>query len=459
MYAHMHRFLLANKVFPQQNLASTQHRGPTKGNSFAMSQLESGGLRPGTPPHHPIFGIKLPISHIEAIFAAIYPHRKLLSVSQLPSGNSFNNRIYFLSVARSTTSPLELVLKVNGRFFGSDKIQNEVSSLRILEQYCPDLPVPRIIAWSEIGHTITMPSSDEDYGTCQQVPIPIEEVGYPGWILMTRVPGEPISSLTLDAPAMTSLGTQLADMVASWRRKIPHTSNCGNLLFSSSSLADPVDIDLAHEDARPSGPIDAFIVRGLLGDGIPPGNPISSTLDLYRIRLQHKVHELSQNDIYAPNRDLAPEISDLITKNTLPKLFPAGPDSDSFIFTHFDLSPRNTLVSSHGNHPPKITGLIDFEFSGFFPPSDEFVNDYVDNGGDWPEEIYAAYLSRLEELEMPTPRKGMPERVWMVQHRLGVLMDNIAPWWLPGGFDEEEVEGKLRECREVVRITLKELGA
>ncbi|KAK4444212.1 kinase-like domain-containing protein [Podospora aff. communis PSN243] len=432
--------------------------------------------RPGTPPHHPIFGVKLPISHIEAIFAAIYPHRTLLSVSQLPSGRSFNNRIYFLSIARSNetsgASPgapgdvLQLVLKVNGRFFGPDKIQNEVSCLRILEQYCPDVPVPRIIAWSENGRTIAMPSSDEDYGTRQDVPIPLGDNStlHPGWILMTRMPGEPISSLTLDGPAMSSIGAQLADMVASWRRNIPHTSNCGNLLFSSSSLADPsnVDIDLGHEDARPSGPTDAFIVRGLLGDGIAPGLPISSTLDLHRIRLEHKLQELNTNTTYAPNRDLVPTLSEFVL-HTLPRLFPANHNSSSFIFTHFDLSPRNTLITTspglNGGPPvPKITGLIDLEFSGFFPPLDEFVNDYVDNGGDWPDEMYAAYLDRLEALAMPTPRKGMHEREWRVQHHLGVLLDNIAPWWLPGGFDGRQVEEKLKESREMVGISLRVLG-
>ena len=141
-----------------------------------------------------------------------------------------------------------------------------------------------------------------------------------------------------------------------------------------------------------------------------------------------------------------------------------------FLFTHYDLSPRNTLVSfpdsttsttctctSHVS--PKITGIIDFEFAGFFPPSHEFVNDYVDNGGDWPEQVYSSYLARLEELGVPTPRRGIDERLWKLEHQLGILLDNIAPWWLPGGMDGDAVEAKLLECRGVAEGCVRELGA
>ncbi|KAK0647091.1 hypothetical protein B0T16DRAFT_429666 [Cercophora newfieldiana] len=423
--------------------------------------------RPGTPPHHPIFGVTLSRSHIEAIFAALYPQSELLSVSQLESGKSFNNRIYFLSLGQSCgslTTPKEtreLLLKVNGRFFGSDKIQNEVACLRILEQYCPELPVPRVIAWSEDGRTITIPSWDDNYATHKKLPIPLEDESaqHPGWILMTRLPGEAVSSLTLDDTAMSSIGAQLAEMVAAWRLNVPHTNNCGNLLFYPSDIVGPsnIDIDLGHEDARPAGVADAFIVRGLLGDGIPPSKPITSVLELHRIRFQAKLHELQTVSTFAPNRELVPEISNFIT-TSLTKLFPIPEASDSFVFTHFDLSPRNTLVTiPTGTTPdaegkpttPQITGLIDFEFSGFFPPSHEFVNDYVDNGGDWSEAAYAAYLKRLAELEVATPLDGIDGEEWRVEHRLGVLMDNIAPWWLPGGFTEREVGEKLEECRRV----------
>jgi len=187
----------------------------------------------------------------------------------------------------------------------------------------------------------------------------------------------------------------------------------------------------------------------------------TSVFDLHRIRLETNLRELETNNTFTPNRDLAPEVSHFIT-NTLPKLFPAPAQADSFFFTHFDLSLRNTLVTittdPDGNPgTPKLTGLIDFEFSGFFPPSHEFVNDCVDNGGDWSEAAYAAYLKRLAELEVATPLDGIDEKEWIVEHKLGMLMDNIAPWWLPGGFTEVEVEEKLKECSGVVKGLLGEL--
>ncbi len=68
----------------------------------------------------------------------------------LSRGRSFNNRIYFPqlrlgspdSEGQGLREDLELVLKVNGRYFGADKIQNEVGCLWLLEKYCSRVPAP-----------------------------------------------------------------------------------------------------------------------------------------------------------------------------------------------------------------------------------------------------------------------------------------------------------------------------
>ena len=463
---------------------------------MAESQ-ETSGSRPGTPPHHPTFGVSLPQEYIQDTIAILYPNGKLRSIEQLPTGKSFNNRIYFVSVDASShpvpgprADVQNLVLKVNGRFFGAHKIQNEVACLGILERYCPELPVPRVVAWSEDGSIIQTKMASEGGPPVHAQPDLSSARGrHPGWILMTRLPGEPFSSVidtVRDGEAVqASVGQQLAEIVASWRTKVPPARHCGNILIvprdgkkdAKTEAGESTELDDVPEL---TGSVPRKLaIRGLLGDGIPPSQtPISSVLDLHRVRFRAKLRELETVDTYAPNRGaLVPLVSHFIAE-TLPHLFAGGgagvgmgggsvPAPAEFVFTHYDLSPRNTLVSffpdptasttSHAS--PKITGIIDFEFAGFFPPSHEFVNDYVDNGGDWPEQVYSSYLARLAELGVPTPRRGIDERLWKLEHRLGILLDSIAPWWLPGGMDGDAVEAKLLECRGVAEGCVRELGA
>ena len=411
---------------------------------MAESPIET---RPSTPPHHPIYGVHMSHEAIRNAIAVLFPDATLTSITSLASGRSYNNRLYFLKLGPqpSQEPEQELVLKVNGRFFGATKVQNEVASLRILRAYCPEVPAPRVFAWSEDGRTAVV--APRDKGNFQTVSLPHADDGVksPGWILMERVPGEPINVKDAGEETLKSIGSQLADLVACWRTKVPAQRHCGNLLSHPSSSEDtPADISLGP------GPISRFDIRGLLGDGIPPGEPIPSNLELHKIRIQEKLRILETSDTYAPNRDLASLLKDFVSAK-LPILSGMRAanttDQPQFIFTHFDLSPRNTLVSGS---PPRITGIVDFEFSGFFPPSDEFVNDYVDNGGDWPRPAYDAYLARLESLEVATPAAGFEEGVWRCSHELGVLTDNIAPWWLPGGFGVEKLAASLVKCRGLV---------
>ncbi|KAK5658113.1 hypothetical protein OQA88_2669 [Cercophora sp. LCS_1] len=367
--------------------------------------------------------------------------RSLESIQQLESGNSFNNRIYFVTV----NSGEQYVLKVNGRFFGAEKIQNEVCCLNVLQRWCPYIPSPRVVAWSEDGLTVA---------THKEEPICIDDntaPASPGWILMTRVPGDPVSSLTLSSQDMASIGMQLANLIATWRSDIPTMPYCGNLVFRSGAA----DIDLAiHSN------YDRVSIRGLVDGDIRLADPISTSLQLQEVRLRAKLADLETNETYAPNRLVGPLVMKFM-RETLPRLFRETTLSDPrFVFTSYDLAPRNVLITRlSDNEPPKITGIVDFEFAGFFPAVEEFVNDFVNNGGDWPGPIYTSYLDRLQELGVGTPRKGIEQSVWKREHLLGRLLDDIAPWWLPGPFDGDELADKLAECRGVVESTIRELEA
>lgn len=116
-----------------------------------------------TPPHHPIFNIRLPAFLIRKIVQESLPAAEFISATQLPTGSSYNNRIYVVQIRAPTvfrTSAVfgneqvirdgeeELILKVCGRFWNRSITLNEVACLNLIKRNCPFLPVPRIIAHS-----------------------------------------------------------------------------------------------------------------------------------------------------------------------------------------------------------------------------------------------------------------------------------------------------------------------
>ncbi|KAK5993043.1 hypothetical protein PT974_06470 [Cladobotryum mycophilum] len=427
--------------------------------------------RSQTPPHQPTYGVHMSHSTIGSIVKHGFPSSKLISINQLPIGKSYNNRIYFLKLSHSgkvipSTSDLasyeelELVLKVNGRFFGANKIENEVVSLRLLEAYCPDTPTPKVYARSGDGKNATFVSPDGNMKAVITI-LPsndgMKEQSHSGWILMSRVPGDPIANLDLDEASMVNNMRQLADMATSWRLHIPPQRHCGNSCLRNEENKDqPADIHLQTFHGSSGTEV---LVRGVLMDELTSQTPIPSLADYYRLRLEKKLDELQTSDVYAPNRSLAVLVRSFIT-DSLPRLGldeafeRAGFKQHKFVFTHYDLSPRNVLVSGQ---PPQITGVVDFEFSGFFSPIEEFLNDSVGNDGDWPKAAYDAYLERLEQNGIATPGTGVDRKLWERGLSVENLVGNIAPWWLPGDREGEQLEEELKRVRQVVQSEIEKL--
>ena len=113
-------------------------------------------------PHHPTYNVHLSAETIHKIVSAACPGQSLLSFEPLSSSKSFNNRIYFLEVenVEEGAQKQSLVLKVSGQFFRPDKVQNEVPCLMLLDKHCPNVPVPRAIAWSEDRFTPSLFKSE-----------------------------------------------------------------------------------------------------------------------------------------------------------------------------------------------------------------------------------------------------------------------------------------------------------
>ena len=397
--------------------------------------------RPATPAHHPTAGVRILGPEIEHIAALAFPESELVSTRQLPSGQSYNNRIYFLKLRRRDTLEQqdEVVLKVNGHCFGANKVQNEVACLQIVQKICPDIPVPRILGWSEDGIVASFATSFKTSVRALD-PLPqVSKMAHGGWILMTRVPGSPMPVAELDDETLARLGRQLGDMLASLRQKVPRQIRCGNIRL----------------------PLVDLIIRGILHEGIEVDEPVTSANQYYRLKLLGKIRQLQNSEFLAPNRSLLEPLSHFIFER-LPLLDLTSSDSfnpsdNTFVLTHYDLSPRNVLVSRSSRNQLRISGLVDFEFAGFFPPAEEFLNDYISNAGSWPRAFYDAYLACLGERGVPTPARGFDPNTWKRHVWLYTLTGSIAPWDLPGDYSGQELREKVREAEVSAREMLERL--
>ncbi|KAH7183697.1 kinase-like domain-containing protein [Fusarium flagelliforme] len=407
--------------------------------------------RPSTPPHHPNYGIQMSTDNIRKLVHMALPEVKLADIESLPSFKSYNNRIYFLKCSRHTADASDLeseefVLKINGRDFKGDKIENEVSCLRLLEKICPGIPVPRMIAWSQDGSKMAVARSDGSGMEEQHF-----EGNTGGWILMTRVPGEPIDLTEHKKERLADLAVQLADHVTDWRNNIPRHMNGGSLRFQEDEYKNSRP-DITLTDSREPGA--NLVIRGILGEGICCLDPIATVGDYYKVLMEHKLRTLETNETFEPNRGLVAPVRRFMHE-ILPAMSSLNTGADTFVFTHYDLSPRNVLISGS---PPQITGIVDFEFAGFFPALDEFLNDYIENSNDWPKDVYEVYLKRLEENGVPTPMQSVEKDHWKQVYLLQQLVQNIAPWYLPGKYQGEGLEQELNKSKVLVEELLERLN-
>lgn len=410
---------------------------------------------PGDAPGHPVYGVSLSPETIETMIGTGWPNSKVESIKPLEAGKSFNNKIYFLTIRHPELGLQDAVLKVNGTLYDGDKVQNEVACLRLLELYCPEVPAPRVMAWSEAGSHATFISPNH----AETKALGEGSVGNTvGWILTSRLPGKPVTVADLDDAAVASLATQLADIVASWRQHIPFQKHGGSLQIRSAGANNDEGIALD----RPCGPgIPDLAIRGILVEEMKLNEPIARIHDYYRLKLDNKMQLLESVDILARNRHLLGSLRKLrderLPEFSFSEIFTQmGTPEDAFLFTHYDLFPRNILVS--GESPPKVTGIVDWEFSGFFAPLDEFLEDWLD-AGDWPEPFYTTFLKALEEKGVATPAGGVRGDAWHVAYWLERAIESAAPWWLlPGSLSAEQNEKALEKAESVVKEMLGNLG-
>lgn len=147
----------------------------------------------GTPPTQPTYNVHLTTQRISQIIESVFSNPEIISITE--SDQSFNNRIYFVSVRSApsqseTDAPLELVLKVNGRFFDGRKVENEAGCLLMLDRHGSHIPVPRVVAWSTDGlevQSATQVLAGRDGLLRRRGGSPVQS--FHPWVLMTRLPG------------------------------------------------------------------------------------------------------------------------------------------------------------------------------------------------------------------------------------------------------------------------------
>ncbi|TQV98419.1 Protein kinase-like domain [Cordyceps javanica] len=420
--------------------------------------------RSETPPHEPRYNVHVAPKTIEKLISSAFPGIELISYSELETNKGYNNRLYFLRVRRIGQSSVfretdaterELVLKANGRFFFEDKVQNEVGCIEILGQYCPDIPTPTVLAWSGDGVNVTLSNPSGLERKRITLSISDHEKRHGGWILMSRLPGQPLSACDLDESTRLNIMSQLAGIAANWRTKIPPQKHLGNIQFHDQVHASAPDFTITNN----SGPEPHnLVIRGILVDELRITTPITSVTQQYTLKIEQKLRQLEGSEEYSQNRHLASEIRRFITAR-LPRLCGSMPEpqseSGSFVFTHYDLSPRNILIAGS---PPEISGIVDFEFAGFFRPVEEFLNDAVGNEGDWPDHLYKQYLAELEARGIATPAAGISASVWETARCLERVADNVAPWWLPGRYSGAALDEQFAKSAAELQENLKQLS-
>ncbi|KAK2759846.1 hypothetical protein FQN54_002580 [Arachnomyces sp. PD_36] len=418
------------------------------------------GSRESTPENHPTHGVHFSDETIAGIIDCLAPQCKISSITPLERGKSFNNRIYFVKIevpedlsfqGLNNGCVNELVLKLNGQFFDLSKSRNEVSCLSLLNTFVPEIPSPKVLAWSDTEGSILHRLTPQ--GTVERKSFEFGDRSakqHHDWILMTRVPGNALSTLDLKSEELKDIGRQLADIVFTWRDAMPVWTTAGNLHCEVKAdsekpqVADSLDIAGLRVSTSTHMPI----------FGIDVLEPITNYLQYFRLRLETRLQKLQKLDVFETNKDMAPFIQEFVATG-LPQLGICAEET-RFLFTHNDLSPRNLLIA--GN-PPRVTGIIDFEFAGYFPELDDFVNDAVHNEGDWPETLYAAYLDRLEERGMRTPRKDVSKRLWEEATTIFRIEKYMAPWWLEnitaGGSGDGQLVEELSRSKKIVQEAIR----
>ena len=376
--------------------------------------------RPLTPPQSPIYNVYITSTQVELILKHALPSTTLIRCEQLPSGSSYNNRLYNLTIsppistALSSTCNHSLILKITGRFWKHFKTLNEATCLQLLARY-PMLPVPRVVAFSADSSSIAG--------------VPFE------WILMTKMPGLALSEAEPDDEDADSIVKDLLDFMHTLRT-VPSPGKIGNLIGLSPDGSPHVGKLVDIPDAK--------------------GWPYKSHLKYQTAIFEAALASLENDPIYAKNAQSSTGLPLQLRKfidQILPNLMPTESEGMAVsVLTHADLSLHNILVSRPSSDSPlRVSAVVDWEFSGYFPPYEERLvadSDLIRLNG----KLMAGLFNTDDSMPPWVVEEG---EQWELMRHIYLVRENIAPWWVRGlDLQSTELRDKLAEAEATIVETI-----
>lgn len=310
----------------------------------------------------------------------------------------YNNLIFFIDTVESTE---RYALKVIGRYWIKTKTEAEVKALNLLAQYTT-IPVPKVLAFSS--------DRNNEYDV--------------EWILMTRIPGISMRAVCeaqeLSLNAKKSIILDLVDYIAQIHFRIPRFDKIG-----------------------------AFTIDGEVSADLYQVGPCSTYEQFVRGRVQADAEILKKDPIFAPIRNSMLDLINEFDKIEFPSLtnFP-------IVFSHGDLDAQNILISIDNPESPRITGIVDWEWAGSYPCSEEYFTSYDHILHD--HSIREFFLEELEKRNVLTPRTI--EKFSLLE-KFHDITANVALWELTDLVNPEDprVQKKLQNSLSIVKFCINEL--
>jgi aminoglycoside phosphotransferase (APT) family kinase protein len=344
----------------------------------------------------PTYGVSFTRTQADILIEQVL-NKKITSFECIDSG--YNNLIFFIDV---NESPQRYALKIGGRYWNKIKTEAEVNALELIEKYTT-IPAPKILAYSS--------DRNNEFGA--------------EWILMTRLPGENMKAICethkLSINAKKSIARDLADYVYQMHFKIPRFNQIG-----------------------------AFTLNGQVGTDLNRLGPWSNYEQFIRDRVQAERIILNTDSVFASIKDSMIDAIDQFEQIQWPSF-----TNLPFVFSHGDLDYQNILISMDDPELPRITGIVDWEWAGSFPCSEEYFTsfDYFCNDSD---EIRNFFFDELEKRMILTPRTI--EHFPLIE-KLNQFVTNLALWHLTDlvNPDDSIVKKKLDKSLSTVQSALAEL--
>jgi len=308
--------------------------------------------------------------------------------------------IFFIDTVENSES---YVLKVGGRYWVSSKTEDEVKALQILAEFT-SIPVPRVLAYSL--------DANNEFGV--------------GWILMTKLSGESMLKIcenqSLSFNALQSIIDDLSNLLAQMHFKIPQTNRIGTFRLNGEISMDS---------------------NGL--------GPWSNYEQFVRDRAKLEIRTIDKHPAFAPVKDtllLAIEQFDQLRFSHFDKL--------PFIFSHGDLHIQNILISLENPDAPRVTGLVDWEWSGSLPCSEEYFTSFNYFRNHENQAVRDSFYDALEKHNVPTPRTI--ERFSSLE-KINRFVTTLALWDLPNLSDPDDpiVIKKTERIRSTVVSLIEDL--